>query len=150
MATKVKFTDTFIQKLELPEAGKREFYQDTQEPNLYLKVTSAGKVLLMRFKFLIASLLVFVIGTLAADPRPDWTSYVTLAGLASVMLVQLSAAFGVSVGAASIAAWMVRSRIMNTEVPAAKARSMERLFGHPAFAPIAPDTVFVAKKVRAL
>lgn len=52
MATKVKFTDTFIQKLELPEAGKREFYQDTQEPNLYLKVTSAGKVLLMRFKFL--------------------------------------------------------------------------------------------------
>jgi 1,4-dihydroxy-2-naphthoate octaprenyltransferase len=48
-------------------------------------------VQLMRPKFLLASLLVFVIGTLAADPHPDWSSLIMLAGLASVMLTQLSA-----------------------------------------------------------
>ena len=48
-------------------------------------------VQLMRPKFLVASLLVFIIGMLAADPHPDWGSYVTWAGLASVMLVQMSA-----------------------------------------------------------
>jgi len=48
-------------------------------------------VQLMRPKFLLASLLVFIIGTLAVDPHPDWSSQFTLAGLASVMLTQLSA-----------------------------------------------------------
>lgn len=48
-------------------------------------------VQLMRPKFLLASILVFTIGTLAADRHPDWSSYVTWAGLASVMLVQMSA-----------------------------------------------------------
>ena len=52
MAIRAKFTDSFIQKLEQLPAGKREIYIDTIEPNLQLRVTSSGKNLFLRFKYL--------------------------------------------------------------------------------------------------
>jgi SAM-dependent methyltransferase len=46
-----------------------------------------------------------------------------------------------------IAAWMFRSRIMLTTAPdSPRARRNEALFSSPLFAPIAPDTIVVARK----
>ena len=56
----------------------------------YLSWQFRGLVQLMRLKFLLASLLVYLTALLIADPHPDWSSYPLWAGLAAVMLVQLS------------------------------------------------------------
>jgi hypothetical protein len=51
MAIKVKFTDSFVAKLELLPAGGREVYQDTIQPNLCLRLTSTSKKLFLSFRF---------------------------------------------------------------------------------------------------
>ncbi|OPY31954.1 MAG: 1,4-dihydroxy-2-naphthoate octaprenyltransferase [Methanomassiliicoccales archaeon PtaU1.Bin124] len=56
----------------------------------YLGWQLRGYVQLMRPKFAIASLLIYLAALLTVDKSPDWSSYALWAGVASVMLVQLS------------------------------------------------------------
>jgi ubiquinone/menaquinone biosynthesis C-methylase UbiE len=50
----------------------------------------------------------------------------------------------------AIGAWMLRSRFKTADPAATCSRLFERAFGHAIFAPVAPDAVVVARKVRSL
>lgn len=45
-----------------------------------------------------------------------------------------------------IGAWMIRTKLKEADPASARARRLERIFGHAALAPIAPDAIVVARK----